>query len=471
MLTQKLKFIMGATQEINIQKTTSNKDKEKEKEKEKQKEKDQAKNEKKKRDQGNERKRIFHKNRTNEKKLKTFASILNKKKNEITLESDDKASKNESCGKKKESQESKQTEKLNKKSITSRSYDNEEDGTSQSDGDIQLYSLNSNNEESSLGDELNPFEIAGMGSDLEQDFELGSGRGDLENMEMGMGMGMEGEGERVVKKTKFQLSTIFQVPSSLGNYKYINKGYRVNFSVPLCFKTALLHAHNETINIWTHFIGLVIFLVLFIITFQLESVKKAERSAKVCIAIYLVGSVLCFFSSTTFHIFNCSSNRIRNIVLRMDLSGVSIMIATTAIPLMDFGFQKSRTFQIIYTIILGAYSIIMILLFWLKKETVTSIPLRLMLLIGMSIIAFGPLVHAFFILPKDLALDFLWRIGILYLLYGIGVLFYILNIPERWSKTGKFDIIGSSHQTWHIFVFISAIYGYTVCLHFIKYYD
>ncbi|KAJ3428830.1 adiponectin receptor protein [Anaeramoeba flamelloides] len=337
-----------------------------------------------------------------------------------------------------------------------------------SSGKIELISLDSDQNNSEFDSDqdfrLNPFEQAGLSSDLEYDL---SGN----NYGSGGEVAMDIEGGSINKKTKFQLSTIFQAPRSLGHYKYITKGYRVHFSVPLCFKTALLHAHNETINIWTHFIGLVIFLVLIVVTFQLEVVKKAKSSAKAGIAVYLVGSVLCFLSSTTFHVFNCSSARIRNFVLRLDLTGVLIMILTTVIPLMDFGFHRSRTFQIVYTILLVLTNLFLIFFFWIKKQTLTNAYLRLSLLIIASIFALVPLIHAFFILPKELAIDFLWRIGILYLLYGIGVLFWVLKIPERWSKTGKFDIIGSSHQMWHLFVFISAIYGYINCLYFLKYYQ
>ncbi|KAJ6240090.1 adiponectin receptor protein [Anaeramoeba flamelloides] len=337
-----------------------------------------------------------------------------------------------------------------------------------SSGKIELISLDSNQNNSEFGSDqdyhLNPFEQAGLSSDLEYDLSEN-------NYGSGGEIAMDIEGGGLNKKTKFQLSTIFQAPRSLGHYKYITKGYRVHFSVPLCFKTALLHAHNETINIWTHFLGLVIFLVLIVVTFQLEAVKKAKFSAKLCIGVYLAGSVLCFLSSTTFHIFNCSSARIRNFVLRLDLTGVLIMIFTTVIPLMDFGFHRSRTFQIIYTTLLVLTNMFLIFFFWIKKQTLTNAYLRLSLLIVASLFALVPLAHAFFILPKELAIDFLWRIGILYLLYGIGVLFWVLKIPERWSKTGKFDIIGSSHQMWHLFVFLSAIYGYINCLYFLKYYQ
>jgi len=43
--------------------------------------------------------------------------------------------------------------------------------------------------------------------------------------------------------------------------------------------------------------------------------------------------------------------------------------------------------------------------------------------------------------------------------YGIGVTVYALRIPERWLP-GKFDLIGHSHQLWHVLVIAGAYTHY-----------
>lgn len=35
-----------------------------------------------------------------------------------------------------------------------------------------------------------------------------------------------------------------------------------------------------------------------------------------------------------------------------------------------------------------------------------------------------------------------------------GVIVYIGRYPERWSKTGRFDYLGASHQIFHVLVLI-----------------
>lgn len=40
--------------------------------------------------------------------------------------------------------------------------------------------------------------------------------------------------------------------------------------------------------------------------------------------------------------------------------------------------------------------------------------------------------------------------------YGVGAVFYVGRIPERW-KPGAFDIAGHSHQIFHVFVIAGAL--------------
>lgn len=42
------------------------------------------------------------------------------------------------------------------------------------------------------------------------------------------------------------------------------------------------------------------------------------------------------------------------------------------------------------------------------------------------------------------------------ILYSVGAAIYIARIPERW-KPGSFDIVGHSHQIFHVFVVAAAL--------------
>lgn len=54
---------------------------------------------------------------------------------------------------------------------------------------------------------------------------------------------------------------------------------------------------------------------------------------------------------------------------------------------------------------------------------------------------------------------FLPRIFGVYALIGTGVMFYVTHLPERvWP--GAFDLLGSSHQWWHVFVMAAFVWWY-----------
>ena len=43
--------------------------------------------------------------------------------------------------------------------------------------------------------------------------------------------------------------------------------------------------------------------------------------------------------------------------------------------------------------------------------------------------------------------------------YIFGAMIYAFRIPERWFPL-KFDIVGNSHQIWHLFVIAGALVHY-----------
>ena len=48
----------------------------------------------------------------------------------------------------------------------------------------------------------------------------------------------------------------------------------------------------------------------------------------------------------------------------------------------------------------------------------------------------------------------IWWMGFPYVLAGLGFLFYVSHFPEIKVGSGIFDIYGSSHQIWHVLIFL-----------------
>jgi predicted membrane channel-forming protein YqfA (hemolysin III family) len=52
-------------------------------------------------------------------------------------------------------------------------------------------------------------------------------------------------------------------------------------------------------------------------------------------------------------------------------------------------------------------------------------------------------------------------------LIGAGFGFYVTKIPESLLSNGTFDIFGSSHQIWHLLVFVSMYCIYSLLEEFL----
>ena len=61
-----------------------------------------------------------------------------------------------------------------------------------------------------------------------------------------------------------------EAPRFIQDNEYIRSGYRINFHNIRSIFCSLFMLHNETVNVWSHLIGVFIFFVLiFIVTFYL----------------------------------------------------------------------------------------------------------------------------------------------------------------------------------------------------------
>lgn len=54
--------------------------------------------------------------------------------------------------------------------------------------------------------------------------------------------------------------------------------------------------------------------------------------------------------------------------------------------------------------------------------------------------------------------------------YGLGVVVYATRVPERW-KPGKFDLVGNSHQLFHVLVIAGAYTHYLAGLVYLEWRD
>ena len=197
-------------------------------------------------------------------------------------------------------------------------------------------------------------------------------------------------------------------------------------------------------------------------------IKMKERSkkelTKLPLFIIIICAFLCLSFSTTYHAIKIISPIIYNISHRFDHGGISLLISGSCFPPYYYFFYYENKFKYFYLLeisILGLgiflYSILSSEFSKPYKRTFRGILFLIFgICTGIPVIHmtfFGNSINGYYsgIKLKN------WYIG--GISYIIGALLYILRFPEKIFQ-GKFDYIGSSHQLFHILVFLGAFFHY-----------
>ncbi|KAE9609745.1 hypothetical protein Lalb_Chr07g0179311 [Lupinus albus] len=148
------------------------------------------------------------------------------------------------------------------------------------------------------------------------------------------------------------------------------------------------------------------------------------------------------------------------------------MIITSFFPQIYYVFLCEPHWQLLYHIgITGMGLFTIITLLSPSLSTGKYRAYRAMLFCSMGLFGIVPTIHACFLnwsnhrrngtLAYEIAMS---------LSYLIGTLFYVTRIPERW-KPGWFDIVGHSHQIFHVLVVVGALTHYAATLKMLNWRD
>lgn len=140
---------------------------------------------------------------------------------------------------------------------------------------------------------------------------------------------------------KFQPAIVHKsLVAELYHSIHIDYGYRKTESFYDTF-LSLFAFHNETMNIWSHLIGFICVVIAGInVTFELAWETPHSAAELFALESYMVCAAICLFFSTIFHWFGCISTECHKCLLRLDLSGVALLVAGSFLPAVYYG----RTF-------------------------------------------------------------------------------------------------------------------------------
>jgi adiponectin receptor len=187
----------------------------------------------------------------------------------------------------------------------------------------------------------------------------------------------------------------------------------------------------------------------------LSSVPRWPRT------VFLVGAMSCLAISATAHLLACHSRRASVVFWQLDYAGISVMIVASFVPPVYYAFLCHPPARVAY---LSAISVLGALVVGALLSPSCSSPqyrrLRAALFLAMGLSGVVPALHALWLnwghAACYLALSLEVVMG---LAYAAGAWVYVSRVPEKW-RPGVFDVVGHSHQIFHVLVLVGAVTHY-----------
>ena len=244
------------------------------------------------------------------------------------------------------------------------------------------------------------------------------------------------------KSNKINNMTPLEYRKNIG-YTYIFRGYRINYSFNETIKS-LFSWHNETINIWLHMIG------FFIYTgFLIDSIKNDKYlETLVCI-----GSIIIFFCSSLFHLFNAYFCTLYsgNLNLCVDFLGIIIGVTLFEIVYTCLLYNNKSLIVLFTFLFILTNSIIFLIRFYYtinEKYISNRISVTVYLINSLVFLLCLSFSENNIFSNKSLLINFIISNSLLF----FSIVFNLIKgYPER-VCTHKLDYVGYSHQLWHIVI-------------------
>ncbi|KAI0136589.1 hemolysin-III related-domain-containing protein [Xylariales sp. AK1849] len=250
---------------------------------------------------------------------------------------------------------------------------------------------------------------------------------------------------------------------------HIIKGYRFSETKLGCVRS-VFNFSNETVNIWSHALGLLLVLSVAFYFYPTSANFSLSTKTDVSIAaVFLFAACKCLACSTIWHTMNCVADQtLLERFACVDYTGIALLIAASIMTTEYTAFYCepiSRWTYMSATAILGIAGVIMPWHPYFNRADMAW--LRVAFFVGLGATGFLPVFQIIYTRGPAWAFEFYTGSNLVKSLcvYILGACVYASKVPERFWP-GAFDYFGNAHNLWHLAVLGGILYHYVAMQEF-----
>ena len=216
--------------------------------------------------------------------------------------------------------------------------------------------------------------------------------------------------------------------------------------------------HNESINIYTHLVGSVLFLIFLYDLHSLATPRYpiATSADIISFSTFFLSAVTCMGMSATFHTISNHSLPVCSFGNKLDYLGIIILIVGSFLPALHYGFHCAPHLITFYSLLLSGLGLICAAVTLMERfRSPAYRPFRAGMFVALGLSGAIPVVHGLvgYGVYERIGMPWVLLEAVLYIA-GAGI--YAARVPEKWAP-GRFDMVGASHQVFHVAVVLAAL--------------
>lgn len=242
---------------------------------------------------------------------------------------------------------------------------------------------------------------------------------------------------------------------------HIVKGYRFTESKVDCVRS-MFNISNESVNIWSHAIGLLIVLAIAFYFYPTSVNFSLSTKTDVFVAAaFFFAACKCLVCSTIWHTMNSVADQtLMERFACVDYTGISLLIAASIMTTEYTAFYCEPVSRWIYMTSTALLGIGGVILPWHPTFNRADMAwARVAFYVTLGATGFAPVLQLNLTRGGEWAWEFYSPIAKSITVYLTGACIYAAKVPERWCP-GAFDYFGGSHNVWHFCVLGGILFHY-----------